>query len=167
MLRNLLYSRCADYNRKNVRSFAAENEIKLKSKYKNMFRKSVFILLLSLAAIVQTKAAPAERDSLLQSEILEDVTLLSPIEPSYLSGVTSGGGWGSNWFINVQGGASAFIGTPIGCADLFDRTMPVLQVNVGKWFTPAIGGRIAYQGLKFRTATSIPVSISSCMQTSS
>ena len=150
MLRNLLYSRCADYNRKNVRSFAAENEIKLKSKYKNMFRKSVFILLLSLAAIVQTKAAPAERDSLLQSEILEDVTLLSPIEPSYLSGVTSGGGWGSNWFVNLQGGASAFIGTPIGCADLFDRTMPVLLVNVGKWFTPAIGGRIAYQGLKFK-----------------
>lgn len=106
--------------------------------------------MLSAAAIVQTQASTLERDSLLFDEIIEDVTRIDPIKPSYLSNIVSGGGWGSNWFINVQGGGSAFLGTPIGCADLSDRTMPVLQVNVGKWFTPAIGGRIAYQGLKFK-----------------
>ena len=30
--------------------------------------------------------------------------------------------------------------------------MPVLQIGVGKWFTPAVGGRIGYQGLKFKNA---------------
>lgn len=75
---------------------------------------------------------------------------MTPLKPTYLASVSSGGGWGSNWFVNVQGGASAFIGSPLGCADLFDRTMPVLQVSLGKWFTPAVGGRISYQGMKFK-----------------
>ena len=98
--------------------------------------------MLSLASVVQTQASTLERDSLLTSEVIEDVTLMTPLKPTYLASVSSGGGWGSNWFVNVQGGASAFIGSPLGCADLFDRTMPVLQVSLGKWFTPAVGGRI-------------------------
>ena len=27
---------------------------------------------------------------------------------------------------------------------------PALQVGIGKWFTPAVGGRVAYQGLSFK-----------------
>lgn len=106
--------------------------------------------MLSLASVVQTQASTLERDSLLTREVIEDVTLMTPLKPTYLASVSSGGGWGSNWFVNVQGGASAFIGSPLGCADLFDRTMPVLQVSLGKWFTPAVGGRISYQGMKFK-----------------
>lgn len=30
--------------------------------------------------------------------------------------------------------------------------MPVLQIGIGKWFTPAVGGRIGYQGIKFKNA---------------
>ncbi|MDO4497412.1 MAG: OmpA family protein, partial [Bacteroidales bacterium] len=115
-----------------------------------MTRKSVFILMLSLASAVQMKASPSERDSLLQTSDTEPEVVTAPLTPSYLKNVTTGGGCGSNWFLNVQGGASAFIGTPVGCADLFDRTLPVLQVNVGKWFTPAVGGRIGFQGLEFK-----------------
>ncbi len=72
--------------------------------------------------------------------------------PTYLKNVTVSSGWTSNWFIETKGGASAFIGQPIGCGDLFDRIEPTLQVGIGKWFTPAVGGRVAYQGLEFKNA---------------
>ena len=29
--------------------------------------------------------------------------------------------WGANWFFSLKGGASAFVGTPVGHGDLFDR----------------------------------------------
>ena len=49
--------------------------------------------------------------------------------------------WGSNWFLSVKGGVSAFVGKPVGHGDLFDREKPLLNVSVGKWFTPYVGGR--------------------------
>ena len=33
---------------------------------------------------------------------------------------------------------------------MFDRLTPALQVGLGKWFTPAVGGRVAYQGMSFK-----------------
>ena len=59
-------------------------------------------------------------------------------------------GWGSNWFIGAQGGASVYVGKPLGCADAFDRISPNVHVYAGKWFSPAIGGRINYQGFKIK-----------------
>lgn len=116
-------------------------------------KKYVFMFLLSLTSMVSMA-----RDSIVtarqrcQIEARENHDLLIPLTPSYLDGVTSTTGWNNNWFIEAKGGASAFIGTPIGCGDLFNRVMPVLQIGVGKWFTPAVGGRIGYQGLKFKNA---------------
>ena len=55
-------------------------------------------------------------------------------------------------YFPAKGGASVFLGNPIGCSDLFGRVQPVLQVGIGKWFTPAVGGRVAYQGFKFKDA---------------
>lgn len=52
----------------------------------------------------------------------------------------------SNWFINAAGGASAFLGNPLGCEDLFGRIRPMFHLSVGKWFSPTAGGRIAFQG---------------------
>lgn len=78
--------------------------------------------------------------------------LMKPLQPTYLSNSKEGFGWDSNWFVEAKGGCTAFHGTPIGCGDLFDRTSPVLQVGVGKWFSPSIGGRIEFQGLKFKNA---------------
>lgn len=75
-----------------------------------------------------------------------------PLQPTYLSNITETSDRGSNWFVEVKGGMSAFIGSPIGCGDVFDRTKPVLQVGLGKWFTPAIGGRVSYQGMQFKNA---------------
>ena len=75
---------------------------------------------------------------------------LETIEPSYLGGVLITSPWNGNWFVGVSGGASAFLGSPLGCADLFDRLKPALAISVGKWFTPSIGGRLVYQGFQFK-----------------
>ena len=72
--------------------------------------------------------------------------------PSYLPNISEAANWGCNWLIEVKGGASAFMGSPIGCGDVFDRITPAIQVGVGKWFTPAIGGRVEFQGLTFKNA---------------
>ncbi len=60
--------------------------------------------------------------------------------------------WGSNWFLSVKGGVSAFVGKPVGHGDLFDREKPLLNVSAGKWFTPYVGGRLAFQGLQLKDA---------------
>ena len=76
--------------------------------------------------------------------------MLMPLKPTYHKNVTEAANWGRNWFIEVKGGASAFLGSPLGCGDVADRLKPTLQVGVGKWFTPAIGGRVVYQGLEYK-----------------
>ena len=63
--------------------------------------------------------------------------------------------WGSNWFLSVKGGVSAFVGKPLGHGDLFDREKPLLNVSVGKWFTPYVGGRLAFQGLQLKDANMV------------
>lgn len=72
---------------------------------------------------------------------------LRQAELSYLENVFSDEPWNSNWFLSAKGGVSAFLGKPIGHGDLFDRKKEMLNAAVGKWFTPSIGGRIAYQGM--------------------
>ena len=116
-------------------------------------KKYLFMFLLCTTSMVSMA-----RDSIVtaqqrcRNELQDKADLLVPITPSYLDGVTSTTGWDNNWFVEAKGGASAFIGSPIGCGDLFDRVMPALQIGIGKWFTPAVGGRIGYQGLKFKNA---------------
>ena len=63
--------------------------------------------------------------------------------------------WGSNWFLSVEGGVSAFVGKPVGHGDLFDRTEPLLNVSAGKWFTPYVGGRLTFQGLQLKDANTV------------
>lgn len=56
----------------------------------------------------------------------------------------------SNWFVNAAGGVSSFLGTPLGCEDLFGRIRPVIHLSIGKWFSPTVGGRIAFQGFNLK-----------------
>lgn len=79
-------------------------------------------------------------------------TELETLQPTYLSNITESSNLGSNWFLELKGGVSSFLGSPIGCGDVFDRTKPVLQVGLGKWFSPSVGGRLGYQGLQFKSA---------------
>ena len=63
--------------------------------------------------------------------------------------------WGANWFLSAKGGVSAFIGKPVGHGDLLDREKPLLNVSVGKWFTPHVAGRLAFQGLQLKDANMV------------
>ena len=63
--------------------------------------------------------------------------------------------WGANWFFSLKGGASAFVGTPVGHGDLFDREKPLLNVSAGKWFTPYVGGRLTFLGLQLKDANMV------------
>lgn len=79
-------------------------------------------------------------------------TELETLQPTYLSNITESSNLGSNWFLELKGGVSSYLGSPIGCGDVFDRTKPVLQVGLGKWFSSSVGGRLGYQGLQFKNA---------------
>ena len=114
-----------------------------------MIKKIVLILPLALSLNAQ-----AGNVRLLDSLVVHNASLemLEPIEPSYLENITSARIWNGNWFLGISGGASAFVGSPLGCADLFNRIEPTLSVSGGKWFTPAIGGRVSFQGVKLKNS---------------
>lgn len=114
-----------------------------------MIKKIVLILPLALSL-----SAQAGNVRLLDSLVVHNASLemLEPIEPSYLENITSARIWNGNWFLGISGGASAFVGSPVGCADLFNRIEPTLSVSGGKWFTPAIGGRVSFQGFKLKNS---------------
>lgn len=50
-----------------------------------------------------------------------------------------------NWFVGVAGGAAVFMDTQEDYG--FGNITPALDINFGKWFTPAFGIRAGYQGL--------------------
>lgn len=49
--------------------------------------------------------------------------------------------FGDNWFIGAGGGINVFLNK-----DYDIRISPSIDANIGKWFTPAIGMRVGYQG---------------------
>lgn len=110
------------------------------------------IFIFAALCTLQARAAvqSPERDTVRCTSLYEDMELFQPLQPSYLDGVivpTRGSG---NWFVSVAGGATAFLGTPLGCEDLFGRLKPSYSLAIGKWFTPSVGARINYSGLQFK-----------------
>lgn len=101
------------------------------------------ILFLTLAAVTTAVAAPVMDDE--QREKIQEQPIV-PVTTTYLDNVYSNGGWGANWFATIQGGASAFLGKPVGHGDFFDRTKGMLHLAIGKWVTPTVGIRLAFQG---------------------
>lgn len=61
--------------------------------------------------------------------------------------------FGANWFISGGVGAQVYVGDHDGKADFGKRIAPALDIAVGKWFTPGIGLRVAYNGLQAKGAT--------------
>lgn len=117
-------------------------------------RKNILLFLTGCFAtmIVSASNIHHNADSIYKQNLFSQEQMLLPMNPTYLKNVSEAANWGRNWFIEIKGGASAFLGSPIGCGDVFDRITPALQVGVGKWFTPAIGGRVGFQGLTFKNA---------------
>ena len=60
-------------------------------------------------------------------------------------------GFGSNWFLGVNGGVNIYNGVFMNGESAFDHLSPALNVYVGKWHTPGFGWRVAYQGLNIHT----------------
>ena len=118
-----------------------------------MTGKILFLSTLCLSVLpLMADDADTSTDSIAMQVQETSEQYLQRLTPTYLKKVSEAANWGRNWFMEVKGGASAFLGSPIGCGDVFDRLTPVLQLGVGKWFTPAVGGRVAYQGFIFKNA---------------
>ena len=117
-------------------------------------RKNILMFLTECLAAMTVSASNINHnaDSIYKQNTFSQEQMLLPMNPTYLKNVSEAANWGRNWFIEIKGGASAFLGSPIGCGDVFDRITPALQVGVGKWFTPTIGGRVGFQGLTFKNA---------------
>ena len=117
-----------------------------------MKKKIVIMSMLCLALTASASGQSNEVDSSYMEPVVTSDVMLQSLQPTYLRNVSEGSGWDRNWFLEFKGGTSAFLGSPVGCGDLFDRLTPALQVGVGKWFTPAVGGRIEFQGCQFKNA---------------
>lgn len=111
-------------------------------------KKNILISLLTLSMATSVHA------SMIDS--LQWVTVDNPdlhrLTPTLTTDYVQLGKVNQHWFVGVQGGASAFIGNPVGCGDLFDRIMPSFNAYVGKWITPDVGVRLAFQGLKYKNS---------------
>ena len=98
------------------------------------------ILLLSAiclsALTVKASDVITTSDSISKQVSVTSEHYLQTLKPTYLTNVSEAANWGRNWFIEVKGGASAFLGSPIGCGDVFDRLSPALQVgSLSRWTT--------------------------------
>ena len=117
-----------------------------------MKKKIVIMSMLCLALTAPVSGQSNEVDSSYMEPVVTSDVMLQSLQPTYLRNVSEDSGWDRNWFLEVKGGTSAFLGSPVGCGDLFDRLTPAVQVGIGKWFTPAVGGRIEFQGCQFKNA---------------
>ena len=112
-------------------------------------KKILFSMLMILVALLGADAHAVSHAEMKLKEIeagQKEISLRK--KPAYLSGAIIPS-WKDNWFVSVSGGASSFIGSPLGCADLFGRIKPALQMSLGKWHTPSVGNRLVFQGFEW------------------
>lgn len=110
-------------------------------------KRQLYILTIALAALTSGLQAYANADTHIRSISNVDKLLMAP-EASYHKGLTESPGWKGNWFLGVNAGANAFVGSPKGCADLWGRIKPNVGAYVGKWFTPTVGSRVSFNGFQ-------------------
>lgn len=117
-----------------------------------MTKQIIFIFAVLCSLQVRANVRPSERDTVRYTSFYDATELLQPMQPAYLDGVVLPMSRSGNWFVSITGGTTAFLGTPLGCEDLFGRLKPSYSLAVGKWFTPSVGARINYNGLQFKDA---------------
>lgn len=110
----------------------------------------IFAVLCSLQA--RANVQTTQEDTVRYTSFYDVTELLQPMQPAYLDGVVLPMARNGNWFVSIAGGTTAFLGTPLGCEDLFGRLKPSYSLAVGKWFTPSVGTRINYNGMQFKDA---------------
>ena len=117
-----------------------------------MTKQIIFILAVLCSLQARAHVQPLQEDTVRYTSLYADTELLQPLQPVYLDGVVLPMSRSGNWFVSIAGGATAFLGTPLGCEDLFGRLKPSYSLAVGKWFTPSVGVRINYSGMQFKDA---------------
>ncbi len=115
-----------------------------------MTKNIIFIFAAFCTLQARADVQPTEKDTVRCMFRYDDTELLQPLQPSYLDGVVVPARGNGNWFVSIAGGTTAFLGTPLGCEDLFGRLKPSYSLALGKWFTPWVGARINYSGLQFK-----------------
>ena len=115
-----------------------------------MTKNIIFIFAAFCTLQARADVQPTEKDTVRCTFRYDDTELLQPLQPSYLDGVVVPARGNGNWFVSITGGTTAFLGTPLGCEDLFGRLKPSYSFALGKWFTPWVGARINYSGLQFK-----------------
>lgn len=111
-------------------------------------KKKVFLLAACLIFGGSIGKAAAQ-DSAKEQEYDYQEMNLQPLSPTFLDNVFVSNFWDSNWFLSAKVGISAFVGTPIGHGDIFDRNKEMSNISFGKWFTPQVAARLSYQGIEF------------------
>ena len=99
------------------------------------------LMLLAFASV--TAVASAQQVTVTQTEVIE-------VQDRYQ--VLTNPFW-SNWFFSVGGGAQVLYGNGDNAGKFKDRISPVLNVAIGKWFTPGLGLRLQYSGLEAKGFT--------------
>lgn len=117
-----------------------------------MTKQIFFIFAVFCTLQAQASVRPVQEDTVRHTVHYEVKELLQPMQPVYLDGVVLPMSRTGNWFVSIAGGVTAFLGTPLGCEDLFGRLKPSYSLAIGKWFTPSVGARINYSGLQFKDA---------------
>lgn len=117
-----------------------------------MTKQIIFIIAVLCSLQVRANIQPEQGDTVRYTSLYADTELLQPMQPVYLDGVVLPMSRSGNWFVSIAGGTTAFLGSPLGCEDLFGRLKPSYSLAVGKWFTPSVGARINYSGLQFKDA---------------
>lgn len=117
-----------------------------------MTKQIIFIFAVFCSLQARANVQPTQGDTVRYTSFYDVTELLQPMQPLYLDGVVLPMSQSGNWFVSIAGGATAFLGSPLGCEDLFGRLKPSYSLAVGKWFTPSVGARINYSGLQFKDA---------------
>jgi len=118
----------------------------------DMTKQLIFTFAVLCTLQARANVQPVQEDTVRHYSRYESTELLQPMQPVYLDGVVLPMSSTGNWFVGITGGTTAFLGTPLGCEDLFGRVKPSYSFAVGKWFTPSVGARINYSGLQFKDA---------------
>ena len=79
--------------------------------------KKFYVLSLFCLAMIPSMAENTSQvnDTVDKQIPVSEYQMLMPLQPTYHKNVTEAANWGSNWFIDVKGGASAFLGSPQSC----------------------------------------------------
>ncbi len=116
-----------------------------------MMKKILFSMLVTFAALLDADARAVSTAEMKLKEIEAGQEEFTPHKkPTYLSGAIIPS-WKDNWFVSISGCVSSFIGSPLGCDDLFGRIRPAVQFSLGKWHTPSVGNRLVFQGFEWES----------------